>query len=197
MSSEKSSTPRARRVPPDRRLRNILAVVAGGGMALAGSTLIVVTLVLWLDNKGVDHDGALDDGDVATAADSEHLAGLETLTLRDNQLSDAAAFTLADSRHLANLEDIDLPRNTVSSDGAVALARSRHLGRLYALDLEGNAVGNRGARALVRGGRKRLGWLELSYYQIDPDLADRLARVANREGRKVYVKGNGEFGSFE
>jgi lysophospholipase L1-like esterase len=60
-------------------------------------------------------------------AQSEHLAGLETLNLSNNRIGDEGARALANSEHLAGLRTLNLGGNDIGDEGARTLATSPHL----------------------------------------------------------------------
>lgn len=116
------------------------------------------------------------DRGAAAVAKSPGLAGLEVLSLLDNEVGPAGAEAVAASPHLRKLRQLDLGTSRIGDRGAVALAGSPVVQTLERLDLGWARIKADGVKALANSPRlANLKYLDLAENNFGPDGAKALA----------------------
>ena len=117
------------------------------------------------------------DAGAAHLAGSPHLSRVMRLTLLDNEIGADGAAALAGWTHPGMLRHLHLVKNRIGDAGIEAIANSESLSGLNELLLSANGITDAGARALAGSSTlNNLNWLAISDQQISPAGKDALVR---------------------
>jgi uncharacterized protein (TIGR02996 family) len=172
------------------------------------------SLTLTVDWSNRPHSEGVANELIALLVGCPHLAGLETLSLRNHQIGPSGAAALSSSPHLERLTTLDLGGNRIGREGFQALLESPTLSRLRWLDVSGESwhdeyddypqplqpagmpnVGPEGLRLLaICSGADRLRWLNIACNELSITGAEALVRSPYLNGLERLHGGEWPYG---